>query len=102
MPSRLTVTLAGAVLLLLAALYGTARWGQEQAATASSLQDEVDALTVEVRVLDERLRAVPAELERQRKARRTADAALTEAHDWRATPVPVPVTDGLCSRIRCD
>jgi Tfp pilus assembly protein PilN len=102
MPSRLTVTLVGVVLALVLALALCTRWALQEARTATLLQGEVDALTTEVRVLDERLRAVPAELERQRKARRTADAALNEAHDWRATPVPVPVADGLCSRIRCD
>lgn len=101
MPSRLTLALAGAVLVLLAALYGTARWGFSQAAEADELARLNQGLTQEVQVLDERLRALPAELQRQRTKRKEAELALDQNPEWRVSAVPDAVADGLCARLRC-
>lgn len=101
MPSRLTLILGALVLALLASLYGAVRWGFSEAHKADQLQTEVSALAQEVKVLDDRLRAVPAELERQRKVRKEATSALDKNPEWRDAAVPAAVADGLCARIRC-
>jgi hypothetical protein len=101
MPSRLAMILSALLISLLLALGGALKWGLSQSRAATLAQGRVDALTIEVNVLDERLRALPAELQRQRTARAPAEKALDEVPDWRDSAVPKPVADGLCARLRC-
>lgn len=101
MPSRLTVVLSTLFISMLLITGLSIRWALSEAAVATQLQTQVDGLTDEVRVLDARLRAVPAEIERQRELRKPVEKALNANPDWRDTPVPDAVADGLCSRIRC-
>lgn len=101
MPSRLTIVLSVLLVSLLCTLGLTLRWGVSQYAAATQLREDVKALTTERDVLDARLRALPAELQRQRDARKGAEHALNEDPTWRDSAVPKPVADGLCARLRC-
>lgn len=101
MPSRLTLNLGAMVLSLLIVTGLSIRWALVEARTAEILRGEITDLQTEVRVLDERLRALPGELERQRELRKPVEKALNENPDWRDAVVPDAIADGLCARLRC-
>lgn len=101
MPSRLTLVLSTLFISMLLITGLSIRWALSEAAAATQLQTQVDGLTQEVQVLDARLRALPAELQRQRDKRKEAGHALDQNPDWRDTAVPDAVADGLCKRLHC-
>lgn len=101
MPSRLTLALALVCLVLAGLLYGSLRWGAQEAAAATQLQGKVTELEATQERLEQRLRGLQGELQRQRTARAPTEKALEQNPDWRDTAVPGAVSDGLCQRLKC-
>lgn len=98
MPSR-PVILALILLTLSTAVLG--RIALVQWRNASAMATYAEGLERSNKALRSRLLSIPAELERQRTARQEADRAIEDHPDWSRSPVPGPVTDGMCKRLRC-
>ncbi|MNJ09286.1 hypothetical protein D3C77_34280 [compost metagenome] len=91
------VTWALCILLAVSgALYGL--W---QGAEAEAVRQVNADLIQANKSLRSRLVAVPAEIERQKEQRHAAEQAIEKDRVWADGPVPDPVRDGLCKRLRC-
>lgn len=101
MPSRLTLALGLVCLVLAGLLYGSLRWGAQEAAAATQLQGKVTELEATQERLEQRLRGLQGELQRQRTARVPVEKALDEVPEWGSAAVPPAVSDSLCQRLRC-
>lgn len=98
---RARLVIAGLCLLCLLVGVSGALYGRWQHAEAEAVRQDLAAANRANTALRERLVAIPAEVLRQKEARRDADQAIQANPDWAAESVPDAVTDGLCKRLRC-
>lgn len=99
---RLAVAWGVFTLVLLFAVYALFKYGSHEAQKAAKLEQQVVVLQGARTELQQRLRGVQGELERQRTENKEVQNALKQNPTWRDGAVPPSVSAGLCNRVQCD